>query len=389
MADIPVAQVVPMQDNDNLPIAREYVPPFPVSMFDLVPGRRYRISNREITPIRRRQHYPEGQHIFEAVFICLTTAIRPLAQTHYAKFSPINFFDKLEDAGRMAGISSLDGLQGMLGGENVYPIFSYEQGLTLHQLEDLTLALDIMSAANSPNLQREDLTWNRPIAEPLPGLLYYGHDTHSGHGGALRAADGFIDRNFRYLLFKLFVEENEKISRGVPSGDTKVQLARRFNRGNSGTAMYPNGAKFWWQQPPYEGKRHPQTGNPSQLQPGIPSQARDLGDECFTDLYFNDRLNMLANNNTWRGLIGNPPLTRLQNHILKNTRPMIIFPSNWSIIDSHYWNPPPAVTGVVRPAIERGRRRLDGGRRIKTKKKRKKQKTKRRKRRRKMRVRAK
>ena len=364
MADIPVAQVVPMQDNDNLPIAREYVPPFPVSMFDLVPGRRYRISNREITPIRRRQHYPEGQHIFEAVFICLTTAIRPLAQTHYAKFSPINFFDKLEDADGMAGISSLDGLQGMLGGENVYPIFSYEQGLTPHQLEDLTLALDIMSVPpketrerrNRGDLRREDLTWNRPIAEPLPGLLYYGHDTHSGYGGP-RRHDGFINRNFKYLLFKHFVEENEKITGATQYvGHGSATLNRRFNRGGPPPFWkYPENVKSWWQ----------------------------LG---LTDLYFNDQPYPPR---PGRIPFGNPPLTRLQNHILKNTRPMIIFPSNWSIIDSHYWNPPPAVTGVVRPAIERGRRRLDGGRRIKTKKKRKKQKTKRRKRRRKMRVRAK
>ena len=368
MADIPVAQVVPMQDNDNLPIAREYVPPFPVSMFDLVPGRRYRISNREITPIPPttrlggRQHYPEGQHIFEAVFICLTTAIRPLAQTHYGKFSPINFFDKLEDADGMAGISSLHGLQGMLGGENVYPIFSYEQGLTPHQLEDLTLALDIMSpnpSSYSPNLQREDLTWNRPIAEPLPGLLYYGHDTHAGGYRGREPTRNifpipFVDRNFRYLLFKLFVEENEKITGATRYvGHGSATLNRRFNRG--GVWKYPENVKSWWQ----------------------------LG---LTDLYFNDQPYPPRPE---RIPFGNPPLTRLQNHILKNTRPMIIFPSNWSIIDSHYWNPPPAVTGVVRPAIERGRRRLDGGRRIKTKKKRKKQKTKRRKRRRKMRARAK
>jgi len=352
MADIPVAQVVPMQDNDNLPIAREYVPPFPVSMFDLVPGRRYRISNREITPIQRRQHYPEGQHIFEAVFICLTTAIPPLAQTHYAKFSAINFFDKLEDADGMAERNTGTAVGGMLMGENVYPIFSYEQGLTPHQLEDLTEALDIMSAPTNTSMG-QIFNGNAVNSGALPGLLYYGHDTHAGGYRGRESTRNifpipFVDRNFRYLLFKHFVEENEKLT-----GARVATLNRRFNRG--WPSGYPENVKSWWQ----------------------------LG---LTDLYFNDQPYPPR---PGRIPFGNPPLTRLQNHILKNTRPMIIFPSNWSIIDSHYWNPPPAVTGVVRPAIERGRRRLDGGRRIKTKKKRKKQKTKRRKRRRKMRARAK
>ena len=373
MADIPVAQVVPMQDNDNLPIAREYVPhPFPVSMFDLVPGRRYQISNREITPqqvnnpqVVPLNNYQEGQHTFIATFITLTTSSKNMSLT---SFHPIQFFD---DINHSSGIIENNrelgwrrGLQEQLGYTNVYPIFSYEQGLTQHQLEDLTLDLDMLCAKSTlwdgrnilPAAQiailkqqllgviNQELTWNRPMTEPLPGLLYYGHDTHSGFGGGFYTppcgggsiSRSFINRNFGYNLFKHFVERN----RWLPNS--------------------------------------PGRGNP----------------ECWvnsvvTDLYFNDQLQI------WEGQQPVAPfnrqmpyITRLQNHILKNTRPMIVLPGYWSIIDDNDLNQNTAVTNVVRPAIERGRRRLEGGKRIKTKKKRKKQKTKRKKRR-KMRARAK
>jgi len=431
MADIPVAQVVPMQDNDNLPIAREYVPPFPVSMFDLVPGRRYRISNREITPAENTllihsryappvvplNNYQEGQHTFIATFITLTTQIQKNVFSHNMNaFHPIQFFD---DINHSSGIIENNrelgwrrGLQEQLGYTNVYPIFSYEQGLTQHQLEDLTLDLDMICAKSSidgtripfpggsTNIARikkqlsgvinQELTWNRPMTEPLPGLLYYGHDTHSGFGRGEFYPDGakyvsilktptFINRNFRYYLFKHFLGDNAR-------------------RGMGGKV----GGRWWWDQYPYPKFRFSPYDETGQLlpggrrrqvldssHPGVPDSARALGDECFADLYFNDRLDhinrLFVHGNA---LASPPPITRLQNHILKNTRPMIILPGYWSIIDDNNLNQPPAVTGVVRPAIERGRRRLDGGRRIKTKKKRKKQKTKRKKRR-KMRARAK
>lgn len=393
MAHLPIADVVPMHGNLNLPIAREYIPPFPVSMFDLVPGRRYRISNREITPqqvnnpqVVPLNNYQEGQHTFIATFITLTNSKQTNVLSH-SSFHPIKFFDDINH--RYGGIIENNrelgwrrGLQEQLGYTNVYPIFSYEQGLTQHQLEDLTLDLEMICAkVSSPittpailkqqlsGVINQELTWNRPMTEPLPGLLYYGHDTHSGFGRqrgiwgrrTIFSVPTFINRNFRYHLFKHFLEENQR-----------------------------GGGRPWWDQNPYpkfrpsifnaNGQRIPD-GQPlrslTHHQPGIPPSARALGDECFADLYFNDRLDhinrLFVNGNA---LASPPPLTRLQDNILKNTRPMIVLPGYWSIIEDNDLNPIPAVTDVVRPAIERGRRRLDGGKRKKTKK-RKKQKTKR------------
>jgi len=417
-----------MQDNDNLPIAREYVPPFPVSMFDLVPGRRYRISNREITPqqvnnpqVVPLNNYQEGQHTFIATFITLTTQIQKNVFSHNMNaFHPIQFFD---DINHSSGIIENNrelgwrrGLQEQLGYTNVYPIFSYEQGLTQHQLEDLTLDLDAMSKQQQPPnpLSSRHSTWDRPITQPLPGLTYYGHDEHSGYGGGRGRRiqySNFIDRNFRYQLFKYFIDQNTKVA-----GSSHDRLPH------------------WYEQPMHI-RRHTnrQTNRTRELtaqqleKTAVYDAIRAAGDENFSDVYFNNHLELLlgapivqyegqpARRGTrfhqysgrdffppavepWNGgdspgqRLGLPPLTPLQDYILKHTRPMIVLPRYWSFTyDPQYQDDlQPGEAEVMAGRIRRGevnigqnprprreravRRTLDGGKR-KRKRTRRKRKT--------------
>ena len=127
----PVAQPVQVAQ-----VAQVAQPP-PVSMFDLVPGRRYIISNRE-------EGFGEVQETFNATFICLTYVKsdhlhHQELSAHLNLFADLNGVEHLRysrhpraimRARRMWDHRDID--------VSIFPIFSYEQGLTHHQLEDLT-----------------------------------------------------------------------------------------------------------------------------------------------------------------------------------------------------------------------------------------------------------
>ena len=78
MEDIPIAPVVPIPAGAAplaIPTAEAYIPP--VSMFDLIPGRRYIITNRRVNALHvRNQHqhnsYAERTHSFIGTFLYLT-----------------------------------------------------------------------------------------------------------------------------------------------------------------------------------------------------------------------------------------------------------------------------------------------------------------------------
>jgi hypothetical protein len=418
-----MAEVVPMDPGNaalNYPIAQQIQPaqqvqpaqvaqvaqPSPVSMFDLVPGRRYIISNRE-------EGFGEVQETFNATFICLT-----YVKSDHLRFrgptAHLNLFEDLNgvehrrrlEATREHHQSNRHMVRHISGQlhhiVSIFPIFSYEQGLTQHQLEDLTLDLDIMSLSKrvedshrnitGPHpLSSRQLTWGRPITPPLPGLTYYGHDEHSGYGGGRGRRiqySNFIDRNFRYQLFKYFIDQNTKV------------------RGSS-----HNRLPHWYDQ-----------GARSAAQRTAHEAIAAAGDEGFSDVYFNNHLELLLDptpivqhqgqparlwshflNYSGRDFfppagvggdspgqrLGLPPLTPLQDYILKHTRPMIVLPRYWSFT----YGPQddllpgfgafgPRVGELVgpgqnpRPRRERAARRsLDGGKR--TTKKRRGKKTRR------------
>jgi hypothetical protein len=232
--------------------------PAPVSMFDLVPGRRYIISNRQVDAWQHPQQgnpvfnsYRPNQSTFVATFICLSRPQVSAPKDH--RFHPINFLegiDQLERFSELGGPNPQSRYTGrslgmIMENSDVYPIFSYEQGLPEEQLEDLTLELELewirgnMAARGGghqsmeyrtlhnfngvmmPALteyrdtQRreviegyEALMFNRTKRDALPGLLYFGHDEHSqlyknysrsfgAHVGA--SAE---ERNFKYSLLK-------------------------------------------------------------------------------------------------------------------------------------------------------------------------------------------
>jgi len=424
--NLPVAEAVlmdPMNEALNHPVAQEVAQvaqvaqpvqpaqPVPVSMFDLVPGRRYIISNRE-------EGFEEGQETFNATFICLTYVksdkLRFQPRVKHAHAPHLNLFEDLNGVEHRRRLEA--NRDHILNHVLIFPIFSYEQGLTQHQLEDLTLDLDAMSKQQQPPnpLSSRHSTWDRPITQPLPGLTYYGHDEHSGYGGGRGRRiqySNFIDRNFRYQLFKYFIDQNTKVA-----GSSHDRLPH------------------WYEQPMHI-RRHTnrQTNRTRELtaqqleKTAVYDAIRAAGDENFSDVYFNNHLELLlgapivqyegqpARRGTrfhqysgrdffppavepWNGgdspgqRLGLPPLTPLQDYILKHTRPMIVLPRYWSFTyDPQYQDDlQPGEAEVMAGRIRRGevnigqnprprreravRRTLDGGKR-KRKRTRRKRKT--------------
>ena len=126
-------------------------------------------------------NYQEGQHTFIATFITLTNSKQTNVLSH-SSFHPIKFFD---DINHRYGIIENNrelgwrrGLQEQLGYTNVYPIFSYEQGLTQHQLEDLTLK-DFIKETDKKNinfLALEEVTDARNIGSIIRSAASFNID---------------------------------------------------------------------------------------------------------------------------------------------------------------------------------------------------------------------
>ena len=408
MDNIPIAQeVVPINNNNNnnIPIAREVNPP-PLSMFDLIRGRRYIITNRRVDAlhIRNQPHfnsYDEGTHGFIGTFLFFT---KPTGRYNYNSYHPINFFNDLErdpndetEIGRngdqtrspLFRDSSL-----LMNQSNVYPIFHYEQGLTEAQLQDLTLQAefnwirgDLYRSGGGPGFSEKpgvkliqnfngrimpaltgehthyapetiqgwrEQVFNKIPQEPIPGLLYYGYDEHSdlykrySRWGAPFSPEYTEERNFKYSMVKHWKTN-------------------------------------WYTQNPH-GNR---TGRGGQRVGGLPQAARDAGYTSFAETYFNQP-ELLSNN----GRIG---LTRMQSNLLRYNL-MIVFPRYWSFTyNPEHWRQQNAEEGILVDRIRRGaipvrpgarrrprreratRRALDGGKRKKTKRRKRKKKLKRKK----------
>tara|TARA_B100000035_G_scaffold163439_1_gene139227 strand:+ start:3164 stop:4387 length:1224 start_codon:yes stop_codon:yes gene_type:complete len=407
MDNIPIAQeVVPINNNNNnnIPMAREVNPP-PVSIFDLIQGRRYIITNRRVDAlhIRNQPHfnsYDEGTHSFIGTFLFLT---KPTGQYNYNSYHPINFFNDLErDPNDETEISpysnqTLSPLfrdsSLLMNQSNVYPIFHYEQGLTEAQLQDLTLQAefnwirgDLYRSGGGPGFSEKpgvkliqnfngrimpaltgehthyapetiqswrERVFNKIPQEPVPGLLYYGYDEHSdlykGYsrwGGHMPNAAYTEERNFKYSMVKQW----------------KTQWYIQNPAGNYN-------------------RNHGFSG-------GLPQAAKDAGYTSFAETYFNQP-ELLSNPN-----IG---LTRMQSNLLRYNL-MIVFPRYWSFTyNPEHWRQQNAEEGILVDRIRRGaipvrpgarrrprrerttRRTLDGGKRKKTKRRKRKKKLKRKK----------
>lgn len=408
MDNIPIAQeVVPINNNNNnnnIPMAREVNPP-PVSMFDLIPGRRYIITNRRVNAlhIRNQPHfnsYAERTHSFIGTFLYLTN---PKGQYNYNSYHPINFFNDLErdshdetknNAGQNLTTSPLFRDSSVLMNQNdVYPIFHYEQGLTDAQLQDLTLQAefnwirgDLYRSGSGPGFSEKpgvkliqhfngeimpaltgehqarpetiqawrEQVFNKIPQEPIPGLLYYGYDEHSdlykrysSWGGHMPNVAYVEERNFKYSMVK------------------------HWKTG-------------WYIQNPAGNyvRNHGFSG-------GLPQAARDAGYTSFAETYFNQP-ELLSNN----GRIG---LTRMQSNLLRHNL-MIVFPRYWSFTyNPEHWRQQNTEEGILVDRIRRGaipvrpgarrrprreratRRALDGGKRKKTKRRKRKKTLKRKK----------
>ena len=401
MEDIPIAPAVPIPAGAAplaVPIAEAYIPP--VSIYDLIPGRRYIITNRRVNALHIRnqpQHnsYTAGSHSFIGTFLYLT---KPKGQYNYNSYHPINFFKDLErdrdDETELTSISDFTRSplfrdSSLLMNQNdVYPIFHYEQGLTEAQLQDLTLQAEFnwirgdlyqgfggrrgigespgakliqdFNGIIMPALTGEEQglaqqlaaeqVFNKIPQESIPGLLYYGYDEHSdlykgysrSYGGHRPYVDYVEERNFRYSMLK------------------------KWKTG-------------WFCQNPAGNyiRNHGFRG-------GLPQAARDAGYTSFAETYFNQP-DLLSNPN-----IG---LTRLQSQLLRYNL-MIVFPRYWSftynpehqdglnleeaeILADRIRHGSLYARGRRRPRIERtARRALDGGKRKKTKRRKRKKKRK-------------
>ncbi len=400
MEDIPIAPVVPIPAGAAplaIPTAEAYIPP--VSMFDLIPGRRYIITNRRVNALHvRNQHqhnsYAERTHSFIGTFLYLT---KPKGQYNYNSYHPMNFFKDLErerdDETELTSISDFTRSplfrdSSLLMNQNdVYPIFHYEQGLTEAQLQDLTLQAEfnwirgdlyqggrrvsdespgaklikdfngrIMPALTGEHTHyapetiqswREQV-FNKIPQEPIPGLLYYGYDEHSNlykgysrWGGHMSNTAYTEERNFKYSMVKQW----------------KTQ---------------------WYTQNPNYSRNYGFRG-------GLPQAAKDAGYTSFAETYFNQP-ELLSNN----GRIG---LTQIQSQLLRYNL-MIVFPRYWSFTynPEHQDDLTPGEAEILADRIRRGaiparaigrprreraaRRALDGGGRRKKTKRRKRKKTK-------------
>lgn len=392
MEDIPIAPAVPIPVGAapvGMPVAEAYIPP--VSIYDLIPGRRYIITNRRVNALHIRnqpQHnsYTAGSHSFIGTFLYLT---KPKGQHNYNSYHPINFFRDLErdrdDETELTSpnnfsLSPLFRDSSLLMNQNdVYPIFHYEQGLTEAQLQDLTLQAEfnwirgnLYESGSGPGFSENpgvkliqnfngrimpaltgelqarpetiqalrEQVFNKIPQEPIPGLLYYGYDEHSNlykrysRWGAPFSPEYTEERNFRYSILK------------------------KWKTG-------------WFCQNP--------SGNR-----GLPQAARDAGYTSFAETYFNQP-ELLSYPN-----IG---LTRMQSNLLRYNL-MIVFPRYWSftynpehqdglnleeaeILADRIRHGSLYARGRRRPRIERtARRALDGGKRKKTKRRKRKKKRK-------------
>tara|TARA_Y100001970_G_scaffold286628_1_gene409289 strand:+ start:78 stop:1253 length:1176 start_codon:yes stop_codon:yes gene_type:complete len=388
MADIPIAEdviVAPVGAAPlALPIAEAYIPP--ISMFDLVPGRRYIISNRQVdawrhpNPAMNIPHFDDyrpEQYTFIATFITLT---KPKIYKEHHTFNPIDFLEGLDDQREISNgarqhttINHTRNMLMMMRQSDVYPIFSYERGLEVNQLEDLTVALELecMRAQWGHRVARQpqqrpvtafnrnlgqlqlpqhpevvqsmqESTFGRTMGEALPGLLYFGHDEHSRF----------------YKQYSRSFGENH-----LEETNFKYTLLRRWSTG-------------WYSQRP-EGIRNRQTGA---YNGGLPQAARDAGYTTFAETYFNapELLghNMPNNMEIYK--------RRLLQHNL-----MIVLPRYWSFTYNQEYQGGPPLQNVaeVREARRRMRhgervrravrRAWDGGKKTKRNKKRKKRRRKR------------
>jgi len=404
MEDIPIAPAVPIPTGAGaaplaIPIAEAYIPP--VSMFDLIPGRRYIITNRRVNAlhVRNQPHfnsYTAGSHSFIGTFLYLTN---PKGPYNYNSYHPINFFNGLErdshdennisETGNQT-LSSLFRDSSLLMNQNdVYPIFHYEQGLTESQLQDLTLQAefnwirgDLYRSGSGPGFSEKpgvkliqnfngrimpaltgehqarpetiqawrEQVFNKIPQEPIPGLLYYGYDEHSdlykGYsrwGGHMPGVAYVEERNFKYSMVKHW-------KTGWYIQNPAGNYIR--NRGFSG---------------------------------GLPQAAKDAGYTSFAETYFNQP-ELLSNN----GRIG---LTQIQSQLLRHNL-MIVFPRYWSFTynPEHQDDLTPEEAEILADRIRRGsipalargrprreraaRRALDGGGRRKKTKRRKRRKRK-------------
>ena len=264
----------------------------------------------------------------------------------------------------------------MMRQSDVYPIFSYERGLEVNQLEDLTVALELeciraqwgrssrtqtlpITTFNrnldqlqhdlAPEVMRsyQESTFGRTMGEALPGLLYFGHDEHSRFYKQYSTAFGeghTTETNFKYTLL------------------------RRWSTG-------------WYIQRP-EGIRNRQTGR---YNGGLPQAARDAGYTTFAETYFNAP-ELLGHN-----MPNNMDLIKrgLLQHNL-----MIVLPRYWSFTYNQEYQGGPPLQNVaeIRDARRRmregvlasaarvpraARRAWDGGKKSKKKRKRKKRRRKR------------
>jgi hypothetical protein len=406
MEDIPIAPAVPIPAGAAplaIPIAEAYIPP--VSMFDLIPGRRYIITNRRVNAlhVRNQQHfnsYAERTHSFIGTFLYLT---KPKVLHNYNSYHPINFFNDLErdshdetknNAAQNLTTSPLFRDSSVLMNQNdVYPIFHYEQGLTDAQLQDLTLQAefnwirgDLYRSNVGPGFEKRtgvkliqnfngtimpaltgehthyapesiqawrEQVFNKIPQEAIPGLLYYGYDEHSNlYKGYCRSLshqrEAYIEeRNFKYSMLK------------------------HWKTG-------------WYLQNP-SGKYNSRTNRWSG---GLSQAARNAGYTSFAETYFNQP-ELLSNN----GRIG---LTQIQSQLLRHNL-MIVFPRYWSFTynPEHQDDLTPQEAEILADRIRRGaiparargrprreraaRRALDGGGRRKKTKRRKRKKSKKRK----------